>query len=61
MQSLSSMKELKYILGYVGKSAGYIKPNVYDFNMQYNFNTASSAFNYAVDSDKYFNEHLGEL
>lgn len=32
MQSLSSMKELKYILGYVGKSAGYIKPNVYDFN-----------------------------
>lgn len=30
--------------------------NVYDFNMQYNFNTASSAFNYAVDSDKYFND-----
>lgn len=39
MQSISNMKELKYILGYVAKSAGYIKPNVYDFdeNNQYIF------------------------
>ena len=39
LQTLNSMKELKYILGYVAKSAGYIKPNVYDFdeNNQYIF------------------------
>ena len=32
LQSLSSMKELKYFLGYVAKSGGYIKPDVFDFN-----------------------------
>ena len=32
LQSISSMKELKYILGYVAKSSGYIKPNIFDFN-----------------------------
>lgn len=32
LQSLSSMKELKYILGYVAKNNGYIKYNVFDFN-----------------------------
>ena len=32
LQSLSSMKELKYFLGYVAKSCGYIKPDVFDFN-----------------------------
>lgn len=39
MQSIPSMKELKYILGYVAKTAGYVKPNVYDFdeNNQYIF------------------------
>ena len=34
LQSLSSMKELKYILGYVAKSGGYIKPNVFDFDKE---------------------------
>lgn len=39
LQSLSSMKELKYMLGYVAKSGGYIKPDVFDFDeeQQYNF------------------------
>ena len=32
LQAIPSMKELKYILGYVSKSAGYIKANVFDFN-----------------------------
>ena len=32
LQSLSSMEELKYFLGYVAKSGGYIKPDVFDFN-----------------------------
>ena len=32
LQSIPSMKELKYILGYVAKSGGYIKPNTFDFN-----------------------------
>ena len=30
-QSIPSMPELKYILGYVAKSGGYVKPNIYDF------------------------------
>lgn len=39
IQSIASMKELKYILGYVAKSAGYVKPDVYAFdeNNQYIF------------------------
>lgn len=32
LQSLSSMKELKYILGYIAKNNGYVKYNVFDFN-----------------------------
>lgn len=32
LRSIPSMKELKYILGYVAKSSGYIKPNVFDFD-----------------------------
>ena len=32
LQSISSMKELKYFLGYAAKSCGYIKPDVFDFN-----------------------------
>ena len=31
-QSIPSMKELRYILGYVAKSGGYVKSTVYDFN-----------------------------
>ena len=31
-QSIPSMPELKYILGYVAKRGGYVKPNIYDFN-----------------------------
>ena len=31
LQSLNNTKELKYILGYVTKASGFIKPNVYDF------------------------------
>ena len=36
-QSIPSMKELRYILGYIAKSGGYIKPNVYDFNEENQF------------------------
>ena len=36
-QSISSMKELNYILGYVAKSGGYVKPNVYDFNEEHQY------------------------
>ena len=32
LQSFSTNKELKYILGYVAKNNGYIKYNVFDFN-----------------------------
>ncbi len=32
LQSLTSMEELKYFLGYVAKNGGYIKPDVFDFN-----------------------------
>ena len=37
LQSISTMKEIKYILGYIAKSGGYIKPNAYDFNEDYQF------------------------
>ncbi len=37
LQSISNMKEIKYILGYIAKSGGYIKPNTYDFNEEYQF------------------------
>ena len=36
-QSIPSMPELKYILGYVAKSGGYVKSNVYDFNDEHQF------------------------
>ena len=37
LQSISTMKEIKYILGYIAMSGGYIKPNAYDFNEDYQF------------------------
>ena len=37
LQSISTMKEIKYILGYIAKSGGYIKPNTYDFNEEHQF------------------------
>lgn len=37
LQSLSSSKELKYMLGYVAKNNGYIKCNTYDFNEEYQY------------------------
>lgn len=37
LQGLSSMKELKYILGYIAKNNGYIKANLYDFNEEQQF------------------------
>ena len=37
IQSLSNMKEVKYILGYVAKNNGYLKYNVYDFNEENQF------------------------
>ena len=37
LQSIPSMKELKYILGYVAKSGGYIKPNVFDFDEEHQY------------------------
>lgn len=37
LQSIPSMRELKYILGYVAKNGGYIKPNVFDFNEEHQY------------------------
>lgn len=37
LQSMSNMKEIKYILGYVAKSGGYVKPTVYDFHDEHQF------------------------
>lgn len=37
LQGLTSMKELKYILGYIAKNNGYVKYNVYDFNEEQQF------------------------
>ena len=37
IQSLTNMKEAKYILGYVAKNNGYLKYNVYDFNEENQF------------------------
>ena len=36
-QSIPSMKELKYILGYIAKSGGYVKPSTYDFNEEHQY------------------------
>ena len=32
LQAIPSMKELRYLLGYIAKSNGYVKPNVFVFN-----------------------------
>ena len=37
LQSMSNMKEIKYILGYIAKSGGYVKPTVYDFHDEHQF------------------------
>jgi len=37
LQSMSNMKEIKYILGYIAKSGGYVKPTVYDFHDDHQF------------------------
>ena len=37
LQSMDSAKELKYILGYVSKSTGFTKPDVYVFNEEQQF------------------------
>ncbi len=37
IQAIPTMKEIKYILGYVAKSTGVIKPNIYDFNEEQQF------------------------
>ena len=37
LQSISTMKETKYILGYIAKSGGYIKPTTYEFNEERQF------------------------
>lgn len=37
LQSLSGAKELKYLLGFVAKNYGYVKPSVFDFNEEYQF------------------------
>ena len=37
LQSISNMREIKYILGYIAKSGGYVKPNTYDFNEEHQF------------------------
>lgn len=37
MQSLSTTKELKYILGYVAKNSGYVKANVFDFHEEHQY------------------------
>lgn len=37
LQSIPSMKELKYILGYIAKNCGYIKPDIYDFDQEHQF------------------------
>ena len=34
---MSNMKEIKYILGYIAKTGGYIKPTVYDFHEDHQF------------------------
>lgn len=37
LQAMGNMKELKYLLGYVSKAAGFIKPNVYAFEEEKQF------------------------
>lgn len=37
LQSMSNMKEIKYILGYIAKTGGYVKPTVYDFHEDHQF------------------------
>ena len=37
LQGLTSVKELKYILGFVAKNNGYVKADKYDFNEEQQF------------------------
>ena len=37
LQGLTSMNELKYMLGYIAKNNGYVKYNTYDFNEEQQF------------------------
>ena len=37
LQSISTTKELKYILGYVAKNSGYVKANTFDFNEEHQY------------------------
>ena len=37
LQGLTSMKELKYMLGFIAKNNGYVKPDKYDFNEEQQF------------------------
>lgn len=37
LQSMVNTKELRYMLGYVAKAAGFVKPTIYDFEEEYQF------------------------
>ena len=37
LQSMSNTKELRYMLAYVTKASGFVKPNVYDFEEERQF------------------------
>ena len=37
IQAIPTMKELKYILGYIAKTTGNVKPTTYDFNEEQQF------------------------
>lgn len=37
LQAMSNSKEIKYILGYVSKASGFVKPNLYDFEEEKQF------------------------
>lgn len=37
LQSMGSSKELKYMLAYVAKAAGFVKPSIYDFEEEKQF------------------------
>jgi len=63
LQGLSSMEELKYILGYVAKNNGYVNYNVYAFNEEQQFIFESimfSAMNLYANNDKTSKSKLAE-
>lgn len=37
LQSMSNTKELRYMLAYVAKASGFVKPNIYDFEEERQF------------------------